>query len=65
MNDLRNHFRPEFLNRIDDIIVFHMLKKEQIGQIVDIMMKTINDRIMEQMKLSVELDDDAKAYIVD
>ncbi|HAC03694.1 MAG TPA: hypothetical protein DCE63_07000, partial [Eubacterium sp.] len=43
----------------------HMLKKEQIGQIVDIMMKTINDRIMEQMKLSVELDDDAKAYIVD
>ena len=65
MDEVRRMFRPEFLNRIDDIIVFHMLKKEQIGQIVDIMMKTINDRIMEQMKLSVELDDDAKAYIVD
>ena len=65
MDEVRRMFRPEFLNRIDDILVFHMLKKEQIGQIVDIMMKTINDRIMEQMKLSVELDDDAKAYIVD
>ena len=60
-----HNFRPEFINRIDDIIVFHMLKKEQIGQIVDIMMRTVNNRIMEQMSLSVELDDEAKAYIVD
>ena len=65
MDEVKRIFKPEFINRIDDIIVFHMLKKEQIGQIVDIMMKTVNDRIMEQMKLSVELDDEAKAYIVD
>ena len=65
MDEVKRIFKPEFINRIDDIIVFHMLKKEQIGQIVDIMMKTVNDRIMEQMKLSVELDDAAKAYIVD
>ena len=65
MEEVKRIFRPEFINRIDDIIVFHMLKKEQIGQIVDIMMRTVNNRIMEQMSLSVELDDEAKAYIVD
>ena len=57
MEEVKRIFRPEFINRIDDIIVFHMLKKEQIGQIVDIMMRTVNNRIMEQMSLSVELDD--------
>ena len=65
MDDVKKIFKPEFINRIDEIIVFHMLSKEQIGQIVDILMKTVNKRIMEHMKLSVELDEEAKKYIVD
>ena len=44
-------FKPEFINRIDEIIVFHALGKEQIGQIVDIMIANVNKRIMEQMKI--------------
>ena len=64
MDEVKRIFKPEFLNRIDDIIVFHMLGKEQIGNIVDIMMNNVNKRIMEQMKLSVELDAAAKEWIV-
>lgn len=65
MDEVKRIFKPEFINRIDEIIVFHMLGKEQIGQIVDIMMNTVNKRTLEQMKLSIELDEAAKAYIVD
>ena len=65
MDEVKRIFKPEFINRIDEIIVFHMLNKEQTGQIVDIMMATVNKRIMEQMKLSVELDESARAYIID
>ena len=64
MDEVKRIFKPEFINRIDDIIVFHMLEKEQIGQIVDIMIKNVNKRIYEQMRLSVELDDAAKEWIV-
>ncbi len=65
MDEVKRIFKPEFINRIDEITVFHMLSKEEIGQIVDIMIKTINKRIMEHMKLSIELDDEAKNYIVE
>lgn len=65
MDEVKRIFKPEFINRIDEIIVFHMLNKEQIGQIVDIMIHTVNKRIMEQMKLSIELKEDAKQFIVD
>lgn len=65
MDEVKRIFKPEFINRIDEIIVFHTLNKEQIGQIVEIMMATVNKRIMEQMKLSIELKEDAKQYIVD
>ena len=65
MEEVKRMFKPEFINRIDEIIVFHTLNKEQIAQIVDIMMMTINKRIMEQMKLSIELDESAKKHIVD
>lgn len=65
MDEVKRIFKPEFINRIDEIIVFHMLNKEQIGEIVDIMIHTVNKRIMEQMKLSIELKEDAKQFIVD
>ncbi|SEF87713.1 ATP-dependent Clp protease ATP-binding subunit [Lachnospira multipara] len=63
MDEVKRLFRPEFLNRIDDIIVFHMLQKEQIGEIVDILINSLNKRIMEQMKLSIELDDEARKWL--
>lgn len=65
MDEVKKIFRPEFLNRIDDMIVFRMLNKDDIGAIVDIMLKSINDRIREQLNISIELDDAAKKYIVD
>ena len=63
MDEVKRLFRPEFLNRIDDIIVFHMLQKDQIGEIVDILIKSLNKRIMEQMKLSIELDDESRKWL--
>ncbi|MGN0328985.1 MAG: ATP-dependent Clp protease ATP-binding subunit [Lachnospira sp.] len=65
MDEVKRIFKPEFINRIDDIIVFHTLNKEQVGDIVDIMVSTVNKRVMEQMKLSIELEDEAKKWIVD
>ena len=64
MDEVKRLFKPEFINRIDDIIVFHALGKEEIGRIVDIMMKSLNKRIYDQMKLSVELDDAAREHLV-
>ncbi len=64
MDEVKRIFKPEFLNRIDDIIVFHTLDKENIGKIVNIMIKNLNKRIYEQMKMSVELDDAARDYII-
>ena len=65
MDEVKRIFKPEFINRIDDIVVFHVLGKEQIAQIVDIMIANVNKRIMEQMKLSIELDDAARQWLVD
>ena len=64
MNDLRAHFRPEFLNRLDEIIMFKPLTKENIGNIVDLMMADVNKRL-EDNELTIELTDAAKAYIVE
>lgn len=64
MDEVKHLFKPEFLNRIDDIIVFHTLNKEEIGSIVDIMMASVNKRIYEQMKLTIELSPAAREYIV-
>ena len=64
MEEVKRLFKPEFLNRIDDIIVFHTLSKDEIGQIVDLMINSVNRRTLEQMKISIELDKDAKDYIV-
>ena len=59
MDDLRGHFRPEFLNRLDEIILFKPLTKDNIGSIVDLMVKELNDRLADQ-ELSLELTDAAK-----
>ena len=65
MDEVKRIFKPEFINRIDDIVVFHVLGKEQISKIVDIMIANVNKRIMDQMKLSIELDEAARQWLVD
>lgn len=64
MGDLRGHFRPEFLNRLDEIIMFKPLTKNNIGKIVDLMIKELSDRLADQ-ELSLELTDAAKQMVVD
>ena len=62
--ELRSHFRPEFLNRIDETIMFKPLTRDNIGGIIDLMMKDLNRRLQER-QLSVELTEEAKHYIAD
>ena len=64
MSDLRSHFRPEFLNRLDEIIMFKPLTKENIGAIVDLMTSDLNRRLEDQ-KIYLELTDGAKDYIIE
>ena len=64
MDDLRGHFRPEFLNRLDEIIMFKPLTKENIGGIVDLMVKELSDRLADQ-ELSLELTDAAKDQVIE
>ena len=63
MDALRGHFRPEFLNRVDDIIVFHALSAE-MRQIIDIQLQGLVKRL-EDRKIHVELSDKAKDLIID
>ena len=64
MNDLRGHFRPEFLNRLDEIIMFKPLTKENIGGIVDLMVKELSNRLADQ-ELSLELTDAARTQVIE
>ncbi len=64
MSDLRAHFRPEFLNRLDEIILFKPLAKEQVGDIIDLLLKDVNKRL-EEKEISIQLTDAAKDYIVE
>ena len=64
MNDLKNHFRPEFLNRLDETIMFKPLTKANITNIIDLLVKDLNRRL-EDKELSVELTPEAKNYIAD
>ena len=64
MNDLRGHFRPEFLNRLDEIIMFKPLTKGNIGHIVDLMMADLNKRLADR-EISLELTPEAKDYIIE
>lgn len=61
---LRKHFRPEFLNRIDDLIIFHGLNKEELRHIVSIQLKRLENLLSEQ-SISIELTPEAQDYIVD
>ena len=64
MNELRGNFRPEFLNRLDEIIMFKPLTKDNIGHIIHLLMKELNDRLVER-EISVELTPEAEQFIVD
>jgi len=63
MDDLKRTFRPEFLNRVDDLIVFHSLNEEHIRQIVEIMLSELNHRI-EEHNLHVEVSEDVKQMLL-
>jgi ATP-dependent Clp protease ATP-binding subunit ClpB len=64
MNELRAHFRPEFLNRLDETIMFKPLTKKDVGQIVDLLVKDVNKRLVER-EVSIELTDVAKDFVVE
>ena len=64
MNELRNSFRPEFLNRLDEIIMFKPLTKDNIGGIINLLIDELNLRLKDK-ELTVELSDAAKSYIID
>ena len=64
MNDLRGHFRPEFLNRLDEIILFKPLTKDNISGIVNLLMEELNKRLADR-ELKVELSNDAMQLIID
>lgn len=64
MNDLRSHFRPEFLNRLDEIIMFKPLTKDNIGGIIELTLADVNKRL-EDKELSIHLTDAAKSYVIE
>jgi ATP-dependent Clp protease ATP-binding subunit ClpB len=62
MADVRAHFRPEFLNRVDEIILFHRLKREHMGRIVDIQMEHLQ-KLLEERKITIALDAKAREWL--
>jgi len=64
MNDLRNHFRPEFLNRLDEMILFKPLTKQDIGGIIHLIIADLNERLADR-ELKIELTDEAAGFIVE
>ena len=62
MGELKKEFRPEFINRIDEIIVFHKLNEEDIKQIIDIMLNQVTKRLQEQ-NMELTIDDSVKELI--
>jgi ATP-dependent Clp protease ATP-binding subunit ClpB len=61
---VRAHFRPEFLNRIDDILLFHRLRREEIGAIVEIQLKRLQ-KLLDERKIAIDLDAKAKQWLAD
>jgi ATP-dependent Clp protease ATP-binding subunit ClpB len=59
---VRAHFRPEFLNRIDDILLFHRLRRDEMGAIVDIQLKRLQ-KLLDERKIVVDLDDKARTWL--
>jgi len=64
MGVVRGHFRPEFLNRIDEIILFHRLRREDMSEIVDIQLRRLN-RLLEDRKMALSLDAKARQWLAD
>jgi ATP-dependent Clp protease ATP-binding subunit ClpB len=64
MGDVRRAFRPEFLNRVDEIILFHRLKRENMGSIVDIQMKRLA-KLLEDRKITIALDAKARDWLAE
>jgi ATP-dependent Clp protease ATP-binding subunit ClpB len=64
MAEVRAHFRPEFLNRVDEIILFHRLKREQMGHIVDIQMERLQ-KLLDDRKITLALDAKARDWLAD
>jgi ATP-dependent Clp protease ATP-binding subunit ClpB len=64
MGVVRGHFRPEFLNRVDEIILFHRLRREDMSEIVDIQLKRLN-RLLEDRKIELSLDAKARQWLAD
>ncbi len=62
LDSLRHHFRPEFLNRVDEIIVFHALTEEDLKKIVDIQLERLRSRLVER-RMTLELTDEAKSHL--
>jgi len=61
-DELKSHFRPEFLNRIDDVIVFHQLSEDEIVQIVDLMISSLDERLHAK-DMGIELTTAAKVFL--
>ena len=61
---MKHHFRPEFLNRVDETVVFHALDREQLVAIVDIQLERLRRRLAEK-RIELELTDEAKRFIVE
>ncbi len=65
MEEVRRIFKPEFINRVDEILVFHPLSREDMKKIVDIMLRSINKRTKQQMGIELSVTDGGKAYLID
>jgi ATP-dependent Clp protease ATP-binding subunit ClpB len=62
MSVVRAHFRPEFLNRIDDILLFHRLRRDEMGAIVDIQLKRLQ-KLLDERKITIDLDEKARIWL--
>ena len=65
MDEVKQMFKPEFLNRIDETIVFHQLTRDDLKEILDILLKEINNRLSEQMQMNLKLTERAKEFLID
>ena len=65
MDEVKRMFKPEFLNRIDEIIVFHQLNKENMKDIITIMLKGINKRAVQQMGISLRVTEDGQEFLIE
>jgi len=64
-DEMKNYFRPEFLNRVDEVIVFRQLQKEEIGEITDLLLKEIGDRLYDQQGIKLEVSDRFKDRVME